>query len=389
MSETAQFTSIIGFMILLSAVTAGIYIPALPEMERVFHVHHPYIKFSITIYFMGAMAGSLGIRPFILKYGHKRALRIFLLVFLMGSLICAFSLSIDFFLIGRFIQGVGIISAPVIGLALTADRYERENYRHIIAFILVLLGIGTGLSHLVGIIMIGTLHWEHIFYLLFFLGLIAFALSYYIPKAPEGLRQKHIKRNYRKQYAEHSGLFLYYQSMIGALEGALYAFLVVSPYILRVRYGWTLYEFSVLGVTLGCTGIIGAYLNTKLRSILGTRGMVLIGLCFLLSSFIFLFFLDQFFSPSWLVVNMALLTLGSGFILENLVSQVLKYFPRLTKLSSSLIVFSKISACAFVIGLVLFLPENETTMSYFILFALLICAYGYIKIRGRIFPPKR
>lgn len=388
MSETSEFTLIISFLVFLGAISAGIYVPALPELGEIFGVLPIHMKLSITLYFVGAIGGSLVAGPLSMRYGKEGFIFIFLLVFILASFICAFSTTISSFLVGRFLQGAGIIGAPIISLAATADRYKGPLYRHMTALIIVLISVGTGVSHLIGVALVSLFkEWQAIFYFLSFIGGLALYFCYYTKIGEQNNPTPADYPYVIHRVVNRHKVFKYYQAMIGSLEGVLYAFIVISPYIFRMQYGWSMFEFSLVGIALAGAISVASFLNERLYPILGGKILVLLGIGFLTLSLIILLIFDRGLSALGIVLVMVLFVMGGHFIEGNLILKAMRVEPKFTTISSSLIIFSKIAACALALIFILVCPEDVRTVTYFIFAALIICSVGYVRIRNN-FPSK-
>jgi predicted MFS family arabinose efflux permease len=80
------------------------------------------------------------------KFGRKRVILFGLLIFILGSLVAAFSSTIEGVILGRALQGAGAIAAAV--LALTSD-LTRENQR---TKAMAMIGMTIGLAFLLALI---------------------------------------------------------------------------------------------------------------------------------------------------------------------------------------------------------------------------------------------
>lgn len=90
--------------------------------------------FHTSAFLAGLAAGAYAITQIIFqtpfgiwsdKYGRKHIVGIGLIIFLLGSLVCAFSQDITMLIIGRFLQGVGAVGGVIS--AQIADLVKEEN----------------------------------------------------------------------------------------------------------------------------------------------------------------------------------------------------------------------------------------------------------------------
>src|ERR1700722_15027157 len=150
MIESFKLTLMICFIPLISFIGGTIYAAAFPELSLIFNVSSTLIKFSLTIYFIGMILGTILAGLLSDLYGRLFVLVFFLALFCLSSLFCGFSLSIDWFLVGRFFQGIASAAGPIITISFVADYFEGESYKKYISYILIMLGIGPGFAPIIG-----------------------------------------------------------------------------------------------------------------------------------------------------------------------------------------------------------------------------------------------
>ena len=82
------------------------------------------------------------------KIGRKKALTIGLLVFVVGSIVCALSSDIYTMLFGRFLQGIGAVGA--VATAMISDFVTEENRSKAMAIMGAFIGLSFTLSMVLG-----------------------------------------------------------------------------------------------------------------------------------------------------------------------------------------------------------------------------------------------
>ena len=178
MLEKFRFNLMLYVISFLCFMGGTVYLAALPDLGLLFHVSSSYVKFSLTIFFIGLLFGTLHAGPFSEVYGRFRVLVLFLIIFSAASLLCGLADSIWWFLIGRFFQGFGLASGPIISIALVADRYKGAEYTKYLAYVLMMLGLGGGAGPILGSFILHYLTWECIFYILTAVGILSLGLVF-------------------------------------------------------------------------------------------------------------------------------------------------------------------------------------------------------------------
>jgi len=384
MLEKTKFSLILSFASLVSFLGGTIYISALPELSQVFEVSSFSVNSTLTFYFVGFVVGAILSGPLSEVYGRKAILIIFLLLYSFATLLCGFSDSITVFNCGRFLEGVGSAGGPIIAIALIADRYEGREYHKIVSYILIMGGLGAGGAPIFGSVILHFFDWRIIFYVLTGLAVVATILIFFV-KVSERLELPKAKETFLElRFFAKNGSFRYYFIMIGALHGALYSFVVISPYIFRLHYGWSVLDFVWVGVALTLGEAIGFALDKVLIERVEGRIILLTGLFIILTTLLMIAVFELPPEGIWLLAMITPFTVGANLTSSFLTLLSIKLDPRFTGLGSSLINLSKMSFACFALVIVPFLPETLEVVGLFILGAFLICFLGYFRVRQQI-----
>jgi len=317
------------------------------------------------------------------RYGRLYILVFFLSLFCVSSLICAFSTSIYLFLLGRFLQGIGSAAGVIILISLVADRFEGADYKKFISYILITLGLSHGVAPMMGIFILNYFDWKAIFYFLTLCGVLSLLLvfSVGIKKEIHSQKLKDIFREYMTFIKDP--FFLHYCLIIGALYGAFNAIIIISPYIVRIHYGWTITDFFWVGLAFAVGDSVGAYLHEFFAK-QGSRKIVLIGLFLATISLLLLLIVGLPDNALGFLGLATLFILGSNITAACLTTNAVKVNPQFTGIASSFVYLAKFMMCSLVLILVIFLPNELITINFFILFSLILSGIGYLKIRRRL-----
>ena len=160
--------------------------------------------------------------------GRKPVITLGLIIFILGSVIAAFSTDIYGILIGRALQGAGAIGAVI--LALVADNTQDKYRTQAMAILGFTIGISFGIAFIIGPIIYATFHLQGIFWLCALLGICGIILLY---TAVPSLTQTH-KPQQPKQIKKilHNPQLLRLNFGIFALHAILTALFITIPIIL-------------------------------------------------------------------------------------------------------------------------------------------------------------
>jgi MFS family permease len=118
------------------------------------------------------------------KIGRKKTLFIGLLIFIIGSIICALSEHIYILILGRFLQGAGAIGAVVS--AMISDLVKEEERSHAMAIMGGVIALSFSAAMIVAPLIGGHYGIDKLFWLTAFLALGAIVILFtMVPEAPK------------------------------------------------------------------------------------------------------------------------------------------------------------------------------------------------------------
>src|SRR5690606_31484074 len=109
---------------LLGPFTIDMYLPSFPTIVEDYETTASLVQVSLTTCLLGLGLGQLIIGPMSDVQGRRKPLLIFLIMYLIASVICAFAPSIYLFIVGRFLQGFAAAGGLVISRAIVRDIYS-------------------------------------------------------------------------------------------------------------------------------------------------------------------------------------------------------------------------------------------------------------------------
>ena len=118
------------------------------------------------------------------KFGRKQTLFIGLIIFIIGSVICALSDSVIYLLIGRFLQGAGAIGSVIS--AMISDIVKEEERAKAMAIMGGTIAISFALAMLFSPIVGASLGIDKLFWMTAILSIISiWILFVYVPEVPK------------------------------------------------------------------------------------------------------------------------------------------------------------------------------------------------------------
>lgn len=96
---------VVGMVSALGPFVTDFYLPAFPNLVTYFDTTASQVQLSLTFSMIGLAVGQIFLGPVSDKFGRKRPLVISMFFFVLSSIGCVFSPSIEIFILARFIQG--------------------------------------------------------------------------------------------------------------------------------------------------------------------------------------------------------------------------------------------------------------------------------------------
>lgn len=180
------------FLGLLSAFgpfVIDMYLPALPEMTRVFQCDAATVQLGLTFCMIGLAVGQLLFGPASDKYGRKSVLVFSLIIFVAASVICCFSTSVVAFTAARLFQGVGGAGGIVLSRSIAADMYSGRELAKQIAILSAINNLAPVAAPVAGGAVAHVWGWEGIFIILLVLGVLLLGVSIPLQESLESGRR--------------------------------------------------------------------------------------------------------------------------------------------------------------------------------------------------------
>ena len=173
----------------------NLFLPALPEITKSFHVTNATIQLSIAFWFLGASAFQVILGPLSEHCGRKKVLLSGGVLFLCVTLLCSFTHSIIWFLVGRFFQGCVVSTILIAGYATIHEFMEREQAVKTISWMGSITILAPALGPLLGGLLLQWINWRELFVGLTAFTVLSLCLLYtYMPSDRSQLERLNLKK---------------------------------------------------------------------------------------------------------------------------------------------------------------------------------------------------
>lgn len=177
---------ILGSLATVSPFAIDLYLPAFSQMARELDTTTSTIALSLSSYFIGLSLGQLAYGPLLDRFGRKPPIYFGLTVFILASLGCLVSDSVEMLIAFRFLQALGGCAAQVGAVAMVRDFFPPREGAKIFSLLMLIIAVSPMLAPTVGGIVTTSLGWHWVFVLLAAFAVLLMLVNFFF--LPEGHR---------------------------------------------------------------------------------------------------------------------------------------------------------------------------------------------------------
>lgn len=367
---------ILTFMASLGPFGDTEYTPSLPSIASFLEISYGQAQLTMTVYLFGFGFSQIFYGPLSDRLGRRPVVLFGISTFLVGSLLCSFSSTLNMLLVGRFIQSLGACAGGVISNAAIRDAFPLNRQTRVFLQVNTALSLAPGIGPIAGSLIDHYLFWQANFYLLAILAvLLLFSLFFAFPETNfnrdvNATRPRHFFRNYQMLF-KHPG-YVYYAILSGLCFGAIYCSLVEAPHLILIELGYPASTFVIVAVCIVSGFVLGASSCAYLGRFLHDPQLIIIGLLIMLfaSLTIGYFSYQEWITLTNMLAAIATLYIGLAFVIPVATARALAPFGRNAGSASSMFGCFSMGLAAVSTYFISELP-NDSPDALFITFTLL------------------
>ena len=259
---------ILGLLSALGPFSIDMYLPGFPTLAADLNTSVDQVSYSLSSFFIGICIGQLICGPLLDRFGRKKPLYVGLVIYIVASVACAMSNSVEQLIVFRFLQALGGCVGMVAPGAIVRDSFPAKENAKVFSMLILILGVSPIIAPTVGSFVIAVFGWQAVFVILSSMGaLLLIVVTFFLPESKQpdpsmSLRPKPILNGFL-HVLKQPQFFTY--AFSGAIAAAgLFAYLAGSPYVFmsifkmsEQQYGW-IFGFVAAGL------IISSQLNNVL-----------------------------------------------------------------------------------------------------------------------------
>jgi MFS transporter, DHA1 family, multidrug resistance protein len=262
-------------------VTTDVYLSTLPALAEAFKVSQRAIDSTLQTYLVSYAVVQLFIGPLADRFGRRPMLLGALIIYLIASLLGAFSPSLASLNFARATQAVGVCAAIIAARAIVRDLLEPQKGAALLAKAMSFMGVIALTCPPIGGLLQNLLGWTGAFYAMALYAICVGVFAFLF--LPETLKQKnHQALELKALFANYLQIirhkeFLLYSAVAACAYSALMTFFVKAPVIFIKEYGLSPLQFGFTLSLCTCGFISGTLIGRRLVTLVGIAPSIRVG----------------------------------------------------------------------------------------------------------------
>ena len=175
-----RYSLILGLVAAVGPFAIDMYLPAMPMIESDLATSMQAVQWTIVAYFIAFGLAQLVYGPWADQSGRKAPMYAGLVLFIIGTVICALAPTIEVLIFGRFVQGIGGAANMVVLRAVIRDLATGADATRMMSTIMIVIAISPLLAPLSGSALLAFGTWRLIFWALLVAAALSFFLIYFV-----------------------------------------------------------------------------------------------------------------------------------------------------------------------------------------------------------------
>lgn len=320
MKLTLPIVIVLGLLAGLTPLAIDAYLPSIPSISESLDTDIGLIQMTLSIYLLVFAFLQILFGPISDAIGRRKVIVGGLIIFAIGSFICALTQSYEMLLVGRATQAIGGAAVAVCVPALVKDGMSINQFAKAMSMIMLVMALAPLAAPIIGGAILTILNWHYIFVMLGILAIISIAL--FLRTIPETLpREKRTPfsfgnaiRNYIILIKNRSVMgyivasAFYFAGMMSFITGCSFVYIEIYG-VDPANFGF-LVGLNVISMMLAST-INGRYVEK-----LGTEVLSKYAIYIPLASSAFMIILSFFDRPPlWMIIIASMSFMGPMGIL--------------------------------------------------------------------------
>ena len=329
----------------LGPLSMDMYLASLPSIGQLLGAPASQVQLTISFYLLGFAFSQIVHGPLSDRHGRRPVLLAALGLYLVASLACALSFSIETLIAARFVQAVGGSGATVLARAVVRDMFEGLRIGRELSRMAAIMALAPLVAPLIGGVLQTAFGWRSNFVALICFGAAAWAMVWFLlpetlrQRAPEPVSLASTLRSYRRFLGER--VFVIHLGIATCCLCGLFAWISSAAFVVQDVYGFSALAFGISFALASGGYLAGTVFAARKVSRWGSGRLMGLGCAAMALSGLLLVLLLTF-GPNraeGLVAAVCLYLIGMGMSLPQSQAGALLPFPDRAGAASSLLGF--------------------------------------------------
>jgi MFS transporter, DHA1 family, multidrug resistance protein len=274
----ARSAIILGLLSAMGPFAIDMYLPALPIIANELNASTSAVQLSLMSFFAAVALCQVAYGPISDMVGRRPPLFFGAALFVVASIGCALSPSIEVLVAFRFLQGLGACAAMVIPRAIVRDLHTGVRATRLMSLIMLVFSVSPILAPLSGSLLAELANWRFIFWAVAAIGgLGIFLVRFALPETRPA--EKRVRGSLGSVFASYGQLFrdphFVGLAFIGGFGlSSFFTYIAGSSFVFIDHYGLTPMQYSVIFAANAIAFIGVSQLNAVIGARIGLRRMV-------------------------------------------------------------------------------------------------------------------
>jgi MFS transporter, DHA1 family, multidrug resistance protein len=335
----------------IGPLSTDMYVPSLPAIGTALHASTEQVQLTISSYLIGFATGQIVYGPVSDRFGRKPVMMVALVLYAIGSVVCATTQSIEMLAALRFVQALGGAGAIVLARAVVRDLYSGVRAGRELSLMGSIQALAPILAPVIGGLLQTVFGWRASFILLvIFAVTIGTATARLLPEThkptPGPFSLAAMGRMFASVLAHRS--FLAHLGIVITTFVGLYAWVSGSSIVIQGIYGLSPLAFGAT-YAIGSSGyLLGTNIAVRIVMRHGLDRMIGIGTAIMAAGGLMMAAVVALGLTNviWLVAGMTIYLTGMGLSMPQTMAGAVTPFPDRAGTASSLLGFSQQSSAS-------------------------------------------
>jgi Bcr/CflA subfamily drug resistance transporter len=365
-----------------------VYTPSLPDIAHFMSASSQWVESTLSIYFVGFALGVLAWGTLADMCGRRKSLLAGIVIYILGSAGCRFSVSIESLLLCRFVQALGASAGSVVSQTIIRDSFTGKERNQFFSLVGASLSATPAIGPLLGGLIDQHFGWQADFTFLIGLGLFILLLTFL--QLPETLSKAQSSQMTAKpkviamaKQLLRDPKVIAYALIIGACNGLIFSYYGEGSFVFIDLLGLLPSQYGLFGMVIAAATLMASMVSLRMNNKVNSErivfygcaitllGVALLKIITLLQGF---YLLSNNGTAALMLLSCAISFVGIGLIIPNCLSQALSGYTHSVGTAGSLFGFGYyLLISCFTCGMALFHNGTLSAMpNYFLCLSLVL-----------------